>query len=144
MLTLPPPLRRLLNCERGIAALEFVFLAPALLMLAFAIIIYSLWFTAQNGVREAAVEGARAAVTGLSTTERATLARTRALEVMAAHSSFTGGGTPVVTTAAVGSNGFSVTVSYNMSASPLMRYGAIVPLPAPNITATETVNNGSY
>lgn len=138
-------LRELIACDRGMAALEFVFLAPALLMLAFAIVIYSIYFTALMGVREAAAEGARAAVAGLSGSERATLARDRAQAVVDTHGALLGrGAAPVISTSALGSEGFSVTVSYDMSASPVMRYGSFVPLPSRDVSATVTVNNGSY
>lgn len=73
---------RLLRCTRGMAALEFVFLAPALLLLVFGTIVYSIYFSALIGVRQAAAEGARAAVAGLSSTERASLATARAAAVM--------------------------------------------------------------
>ena len=39
--------------KRGMAALEFAFLAPALLSLAFGVIIYSIYFMAALGVRNA-------------------------------------------------------------------------------------------
>ncbi|MDE8650507.1 TadE/TadG family type IV pilus assembly protein [Novosphingobium album (ex Liu et al. 2023)] len=139
------PLRHLLKCDRGIAALEFVFLAPALLLLAFGIIVYSIYFTAVMGVRQAAGEGARAAQAGLSGTERAALAQARAHEVLDTYGTLLGGGAaPVVTTAPVGTGVFEVRVSYDMSASPIMRYGSFVPLPSPSVEATVTVTNGSY
>jgi Flp pilus assembly protein TadG len=136
---------RLIACERGIAALEFVVLAPVLLLLVFSIIIYSIYFTALLGVRQAAAEGARAAVAGLSSTERASLATARAQQVVATYGTMLGGGaTPVITTTAMGTAGFSVKVSYDMSASPIRRYGAFIPLPSSLVEATVTVTNGSY
>ncbi|MFD2138076.1 TadE/TadG family type IV pilus assembly protein [Novosphingobium resinovorum] len=48
---------RLLKCEKGLAALEFALLAPALLALVFGVIVYSIYFTALIGVRQAAAEG---------------------------------------------------------------------------------------
>jgi Flp pilus assembly protein TadG len=137
-------LRRLKANQRGLAAVEFVLLAPALLMLAFAVVIYSIYFSAKMGVREAAVEGARAAVAGLSASERATLAQARAQQVVSSYASLLGGSPATINTTSLGSDGFSVTVSCDMSGSPIMRYGSFVPLPSPNVTATATVNNGSY
>jgi Flp pilus assembly protein TadG len=138
-------LRRCAACKRGIAALEFVLLAPALLMLAFAIIIYSLYFTAAIGVREAAAEGARAAEAGLSSSERAGLARARAQAVADSYATLLQcGSAPTIETAPAGTTGFSVTVACGLSGSPIMRYGSFVPLPSPKLTATVTVNNGSY
>jgi Flp pilus assembly protein TadG len=135
--------RRLIASQDGIAALEFAMLAPALLLLIFGIVIYSIYFATLLGVRQAAAEGARAAVAGLSTSERTTLARARALEVIATYGSILEGGTPTVTTTALGTGTFAVTVSYNMSASPIMNY-TFVPVPTRRLEATVTVTNGSY
>lgn len=141
-----PIIRRFAGCEKGMTALEFVFLAPALLMLVFAIIIYSFYFAAQMGLRHAAAEGARAAVAGLSSAERIGLARTRAQEVIDGYGSLlaAGGQRPVITTTANGSDSFTVRLSYDMSASPIRRYAAFIPLPATTITASTVVTNGSY
>ena len=137
--------RHLLECERGIAALEFVFLAPALLMLVFGIIVYSIYFSTVLGVRQAATEGARAALAGLSPTERSTLATDRAKEVLADYGRLTGvSSAATVTAVADGNNAFNVTVSYDMSSSPITRYTGFVPLPSGPITSTVSVTNGSY
>jgi Flp pilus assembly protein TadG len=137
--------RRLLSCKRGLAALEFAVLAPALLMLAFGIVIYSIYFTALIGVREAAAEGARAAVAGLSSPERAALATARAQEVVDTYGTLLGSGAaPTITTTPQGTSGFAVTVTYDMSGSPMMRFGSFIPLPSPQVAATVTVTNGSY
>jgi len=45
--------RQLRACEQGLAALEFALLAPALLMLVFAVVLYSFYFAALMGVRHA-------------------------------------------------------------------------------------------
>ncbi|WP_442947373.1 TadE/TadG family type IV pilus assembly protein [Novosphingobium sp.] len=135
----------LLKCKRGLAALEFVILAPALLALAFGIIIYSIYFSALIGVRQAAAEGARAAVAGLSTSERIELAETRAKEVVAGYGGILGGGTtPVVTASSDGVGVFKVKVSYDMGGSPIMKYGKFVPLPSPDLEASVVVTNGGY
>ena len=141
-----PAIRRLAGCEKGMTALEFVFIAPALLMVAFAIIIYSLYFAAQIGLRHAAAEGARAAVAGLSSTERVTLARTRAQEVIDGYGSLlaAGGQKPAITTTANGSDSFTVRLTYDMSNSPIRRYAAFIPLPSATMTASTVVTNGSY
>lgn len=137
-------LPRLRACTRGMAALEFVFLAPALLMLVFGIIVYSLYFTAVMGVRQAASEGARAAMAGLSPAERAALAQQRAGEVLANYGSLLGGSTPSVVAAPDGTGVFRVTVRYDMSAAPIMRYGNFVPLPSSDVAASVKVTNGGY
>jgi Flp pilus assembly protein TadG len=139
------PVRRILTCTKGIAALEFALLAPALLMLAFAIIVYSFWFSALMGVRHAAAEGARAAMAGLSADERATHARARAQSVLTAYGSLlASGGTPQINAAPDGTGIFKVEVRYDMSGSPLMRYAGFLPMPSTNLTASVIVTNGSY
>ena len=136
---------RLLRCTRGMAALEFVFLAPALLLLVFGTIVYSIYFSALIGVRQAAAEGARAAVAGLSSTERASLATARAAAVMDNYKTLLGNSsTPVIATSVSGTGAFTVAVSYDMSKSPIMRYGNMVPLPTSDLKASVTVTNGGY
>ena len=138
-----PALR--LHCQNGIAALEFALVAPALLMLIFAIIIYSFWFSALLGVRHAAAEGARAAMAGLSSSERADLARARAQAVINGYGTLlSSGGTPDIQAQPDGIGQFKVQVRYDMSRSRLMRYAAFVPLPSTTLGATVIVTNGSY
>ncbi|APL96561.1 pilus assembly protein [Sphingobium indicum] len=139
------PARRLRTCERGLAALEFALLAPALLMLVFAVVLYSFYFAALMGVRHAAVEGARAAVAGLSTTERTALAQGRAQAVIGGYGTLlAAGGGPVVTAGPDATGTFRVRVSYDMSGSPMMRYAAFIPMPSPTVSASIVVTNGSY
>lgn len=137
--------RRLAVCEGGLAALEFALLAPALLMLVFAVVLYSFYFAALMGVRHAAVEGARAAVAGLSTAERTSLAQSRAQAVINGYGTLlASGGGPVITAGADATGTFRVRVSYSMSGSPMMRYAAFVPMPSPTVSASIIVTNGSY
>ena len=139
------PALRLLHCQNGIAALEFALVAPALLMLIFAIIIYSFWFSALLGVRHAAAEGARAAMAGLSSSERTDLARARAQAVINGYGTLLGsGGTPDIQAQPDGIGQFKVQVRYDMSGSPLIRYASFVPLPSTTLGATVIVTNGSY
>ena len=139
------PELRLLHCQKGIAALEFALVAPALLMLIFAIIIYSFWFSALMGVRHAATEGARAAMAGLSTAERTTLARARAQAVIDGYGTLlSSGGAPQIEAGADGSGMFRVEIRYDMGGSALMRYASFIPMPSTTLAATVIVTNGSY
>lgn len=139
---------KLRRCERGVATLEFVFLVPALLTLVFAIIVYSIYFAASVGVRQAASEGARAATAGLYPQERVDIATQRAEAVIENYRSVLGTmATPVITTqSGVGSSlgTFTVTVSYDITGTPMMRYINFVPIPSNTITASVTVTNGGY
>ncbi len=137
-------MRGLARSQTGLAAVEFALLAPALMALIFAIIIYSLYFTAYMGVRQAAAEGARAAVSGMSTAERSELAVAQAQTVLAGYGSLLGAAAPVVTAQADGTGLFAVTITCNIGSSPIMRYGALLPMPNSTITYRVIIANGSY
>lgn len=139
-------IRHLPGCERGLAALEFAMIAPILLALVFGIVTYGLYFTIMLGVHHAAAEGARAAMAGLSSGERATLAQARVQSVIAAYAPLIPSQSPALAvTAAPDSSGvFKVSVTYNMSNSGLLTYGAFLPMPSAIVAASVTVSNGSY
>ncbi len=142
---LVPKILGLAASQAGLAAVEFALLAPVLLALIFAIIIYSLYFTAYMGVRQAAAEGARAAVSGMSTAERSQLAVAQAQTVLAGYGSLLGtGAAPVITAQADGTGLFAVTITYNIGSSPIMQYGALLPMPSSTITYKVIIANGSY
>ncbi len=127
------------------AALEFAVLAPVLLLLVFSTIIYSIYFTSLIGVRQAASEGARAGLAALSASERNQLAEERAREVVENFRSIMGGDNEVaIVTQSQSSDVFEITVSYDMSASPIMAYARFLPLPSSTVEATVKVTNGSY
>lgn len=131
--------------EKGAAAIEFALIAPALIMLLFAILVYSTYFAAYLGVRQAAAEAARASLAGLSTIERRTLAVARAEQVLDQYGLMLASGTRPVVTAAAGAAGtFRIDITYDISGSPMMRYGAMLPLPDETIASSIVVSNGSY
>jgi Flp pilus assembly protein TadG len=139
--------QRFALCENGLAAVEFALITPILLMLIFGIIIYSLYFCAYMGVRVAASEGARAAVMGLSASERTTLATARVNQVLDAYRPLIGAGTPTIAAEPLGSGAgtlFQVSVSYNLTGSPIMAYATLLPMPSATLQSTITVSNGSY
>lgn len=59
----PPPRSRASRRRRGAAAVEFALCAPILFMIVFAIVEFCRMLEVQHGVREAALEGARAGIT---------------------------------------------------------------------------------
>jgi Flp pilus assembly protein TadG len=129
----------------GLAAVEFAMLAPVLLMLIFAIIIYSLYFATYMGVRQATMEGARAAMMGMSTAEREQLATTQVTTVLAAYGSLLGtNAAPQITTQVPGTGLFEVTVSVNIAGSPILSYATFLPMPSTTISYQVIVANGSY
>jgi Flp pilus assembly protein TadG len=138
-------LYRLKRCEDGMAAVEFAIVAPVLLLLVFGVIVYSLYFAAFLGVREAAAEGARAAMAGLSSAERIQLATARATAVIAAYQPLMGAGTQASVSAAVQPGGLlKVSVTYDIGSSPIFAFAGLLPLPGTTIQSAAVVANGSY
>lgn len=66
--------RSIRSDKGGIAALEFALIAPVLILVMAAIVVFGYAFGLQVAVIEAASEGARASIAGLSDTERANFA----------------------------------------------------------------------
>ncbi|MDB5700383.1 MAG: pilus assembly protein TadE [Sphingomonadales bacterium] len=120
-------------------------IAPILLMLVFGVIIYSLYFCAYMGVRVAATEGARAAVMGMSSAERTTLATARVTQVLEAYRPLIGSSSaPTVEAVSAGTGLFRVHVSYDITGSPIMKFASLLPMPATILESEITVSNGSY
>ena len=136
----PWPRRPFAGDEAGAAAVEFALLVPLLLAIVFGIIVYSLYFTVQIAVTEAASVGARAAVAGLSCTERTNLATAAVTNFFKNYGGFLGAAQPH--TPVCGTGTFQVTVSYDITSLKLGLMGGFVPVPGANPTATVTVSTG--
>ncbi len=126
--------------ETGAAAVEFALLVPLLLAIVFGIIAYSMYFTVQIAVTEAAAVGARAAVAGLDCTERTNLATAAITTYFSEYGGFLGAALP--THPVCGTGTFQVTVSYDIASLNLGIMSGFVPVPGSNPTATVTVSTG--
>lgn len=73
---------RLGGDTRGTAAIEMAIVLPVLLLLVFGIVTYGSWLAISHSVQQAANEGGRAALGGLTVDERASLARSTANDVL--------------------------------------------------------------
>jgi Flp pilus assembly protein TadG len=78
------------RAEEGSVAVEFAATASLLLLLLFGIVVYRVHFVARAAITQAASEGARAAVVGLSTEERSALAMAAATATLSRYSAFVG------------------------------------------------------
>jgi Flp pilus assembly protein TadG len=138
-------LTRFRKNRRATAAVEFVLVAPILLTLIYGAIVYGLFFATWIAVTEAASEGARASLAGMSSTERQSLASTAINRIFSAYA-------PLLATqymtltfpSAANPNLFSVSIAYNFSNSGFKSFAGFVPLPATNPAITVTVSNGGY
>jgi Flp pilus assembly protein TadG len=68
-------IRVLAQSARGAAAVEMALTLPVLAMLFCGMVSYGGWFFAAHNIQQAANDGARASLAGISPTERATIAR---------------------------------------------------------------------
>jgi Flp pilus assembly protein TadG len=131
--------------DDGLAALEFAIVAPVFLSILFGIIVYGIYFTTWIAVTEAASEGARASVAGLSTAERTSLATAQVTKFLGYYAPLLNGShATVVAQQAPGSGGaaFQVSITYDFTSWGLSTLSALVPIPATNPSVTVTVSNG--
>lgn len=132
----PVPLRA---DARGVAVVEMAITLPILLTLLMGIISYGDWMFTAHAIQQAANEGARAAIAGLSASERASLAettidtnlrRTGALNVARATAAVSDDGTTLV-----------VRLSYDASADPLLHL-TFIPMPPLTVTRSAAITLG--
>jgi len=138
--------RRLVADRAGLAAVEFALVLPLYLTVAFAAILYGLYFMATIAVANAASEAARASQAGLSDTERQTLASAAATSAIQSYAPLLSLQSSTITSGAVTGNSglFQVTVSYNFSSFGMGGLSRFVPTPSSAPTATVVVSHGGY
>ena len=119
-------LRRLRADARGAVLVEVALSLPILIMLLIGIIVYGAWLSVANAVQQAANEAARAAIAGISASER------QSLVAESVTKSFSSMGLldPTLVSINTAQSGafYSVSVSYNATASRLFSASPI-PLP---------------
>ena len=117
-------------------------IAPVLLVMLFGLAAYGGYFWLSHAVQQLANDAARAAVGGLTTGERQSLAAS----TMAAEIPAYGALAPAQTSLAVTDTGQLVTisVSYDASASPFFAVQGLVPMPSPTIVRVAAIRLGGY
>lgn len=120
----PRPLARLLHDRRGSTLVEAAFALPLLIALLFGILIYGSWFMTAHSLQQAANDAARAAVAGLTSTERRTLVDQ---SVAASRASFPApGGQTIGVSAGESAGYYTVTLSYALSNAPFLAASAFL------------------
>lgn len=131
------PILSRLRCDvRAAALVELAFALPVLVLLLFAILTYGSWLALAHAVQQSANEAARAAIPGLTPTERAALARTSAEDALRRSYRVA----PADLTIAVQDDGsaLSVTVAYDASRNALLAL-PLVPHPPSMIARSAAV-----
>ncbi|HEX3810108.1 MAG TPA: TadE/TadG family type IV pilus assembly protein [Rhizomicrobium sp.] len=127
---------------RGSTAIEFALLSPIFLFFLLGIISYGGYFWLAHSVQELANDAARAAVAGLTSGERQTLAQSSFADEIAGNAMLK------ARAASLSYNGqaqtFTVRVSYDASAMPFWAAAGLVPMPPSTIVRTATVRLGGF
>jgi Flp pilus assembly protein TadG len=135
--------------EAGLAAVEFALVAPAFLAIVFGILVYGFFFGTWIAISQAAAEGARASVAGMSTTERTSLAQAAATAVLENYGSLLNSENWTITAQPGATpSTFQVSVRYDLSGKKLEDVAGsiadLIPVPTDTPTATVTVGLGGY
>lgn len=135
-------LRSFRRRDDGAVLVEFAFVGPILIVMLMGIIAYGGYFWVSHAVQQLANDAARAAVGGLDSTERSSLAQSSLtgsmgnyafLEPQSAHVTVTGDTTNL-----------KIAVAYDASNSPFFAMKGLLPLPNSTITRQASIRLGGY
>ena len=133
---------RAMNDEAGGLAVEFALLAPVLLAILLGVCAYGGYFWMSHSVQQLANDAARAAVGGLSATERQSLAQQVITSEVLAYPSLDG--TRAHVSMVDTTTQLTVNIAYDASGSPFWSAAALVPMPSTTLTRSATIRLGGY
>jgi Flp pilus assembly protein TadG len=138
-------LSRFAGGKTAASAVEFALVMPLFMVLVFGIVVYGSYLAVVHGLQQLAAEAARAAVAGLSDTERSSLAQGYVISNVASYPLLAA---PQLTVAAGPSpaNGYVFVVTLNYDASKMFIYALpqFVPVPSPQIVQSAAIQRGGY
>ena len=136
-------LRAFVRCGRGSTLVEFALLAPTLIVLLLGIVGYGGYFYLAHTVQQLANDAARAAVGGLTSSERQSLASQAVTLDLQSYSFLSSSSTSVTVNDSNGSS-LSVSVVYNAAGDPIYGLQGLVPLPSSTINRVASISLGGY
>lgn len=128
--------------RKGSAAIEFAFIAPALLAFMMGTVSYGSYFWMASSLQQLANDAARAAIAGLTDTERQTLAQ-NTLNTEIVNYGMLSANLATVNYQPNGES-FSISISYNAANAPFWVAANFVPMPSTTIVRTAAVKLGGY
>lgn len=137
-------LRRLVRNTDGASAIEFAIVAPPFLLLMLGVICYGIYFGSVHGVQQLAAEGARAAIAGISNSERKSLAQSAITQSIGSYPFLTQTKlsiTSVDTDPATGT--FTVSLHYDASDLPIFHLPSVI-VPSKTIARSASVQRGGF
>ncbi len=137
----PVALRRAVSDRSGAAAVEFALVVPTFIAMLFGIAAYGGYFWLAHSIQQLANDGARAAIAGLSQSERSQLAQSTVTSEQATYAPLQ----PTLTsvTEIEQAQALTVTVNYNAANSGFWIW-QVVPMPSSTISRSATVKLGGY
>ncbi len=134
--------RGLLRACSGTAAVEFAILAPVLILLLFGIVVYGGYFLIAHSMQQLANDSARAALAGLSDTERQSLAQASLSSELPTYGFLN----PKLVQLAYADQAqvMTVNVAYDASASPLWALKGVIPMPSSSVARSASVQVGGF
>lgn len=133
---------RLSRDRRATSSVEFALVAPVFILFVLGIICLGILFGTYNGVQQLAAEAARAAVPGMSATERDQLAKTYVNNNVGTYGFLNPAKVSVAT--ASQSTSFQVTVTYDMTDSIVFKLGNVLSAASPQIIRSAAIQNGGF
>lgn len=127
----------------GAAAVEFALISTLFLMMIAGIVQFSLAFNALSGVQQLTAEAARAAVAGLSASERDSIARGFVSERAAGYGYLETARMTVSTSETTGADKlFTISIDYNFNNALIGGFARFVPMPPPVLRRASSIRIG--
>lgn len=130
------------QCRSGASAVEFAVIGPVFIVLLVGIISYGGYFWLAHTVQQLTNDAARAAVAGLSATERQSLAQSTINSEVQSYAFLNAASASVSVTNQT--NSMTVSVVYDASATPFFSLSGLVPMPPSTITRNATIMLAGY
>ncbi|HWK88231.1 MAG TPA: TadE/TadG family type IV pilus assembly protein [Xanthobacteraceae bacterium] len=145
MVMLAKRVYRLSRCRSGVAAIEFAIVAPVFFLMVFGLLAYAIYFGMVHSVQQLAADAARASVAGITSDERAALARSNIANALSSYPLLD----PRKLTVAAAPSGtdpnlFAVDLRYDASANTIFALEGIVPMPPRVIERQAVIRRGGY
>jgi Flp pilus assembly protein TadG len=136
-----PPLQD----RSGVAAIEFAIVAPVFFLMVFGLLAYAIYFGMAHSVQQLAADAARASVAGITTTERATLAKSNIASAIADYPLLDPAKLKVDATPSDSDpNLFTVDLRYDASTNTIFALAGLVPMPPKIIERQAVIRRGGY
>jgi Flp pilus assembly protein TadG len=126
----------------GNVAIEFAMIAPVLIAMLLGIVSYGGYFFLAHSLQEITNDAARAAIAGLTSTERQQLAQTQTTTDLSQYSIFNASAASVAYNG--DTNGYTITINYDASKSGFWSASGFIPMPSSTIVSTATIKLGGY